>query len=283
MEKEKSILVTGCSSGIGKGIAGKFVKEGYLVFGSVRKKEDADILKEELGEQFFPLIMDITKVETIKESVKKVTQKLDGKGLGGLINNAGIAIYGPLSHMSMKEVKNLFEVNTFGPLAVTKAFLPLLGMQENQTSAPGRIINISSAAGQISVPFIGGYSGSKHALEGITHSLRQEVKRYGIDVVIVAPGFVNTAIAANLKKLEPYENTDFTESLNKFSETTLMQLEKEGHTNHQAAALIYKIFTLKKPSARYSTARNKFKNWTLLKIMPTKVRDTLVAKIFGLQ
>jgi len=282
MNAEKSILVTGCSSGIGYGIAQKFIKEGYLVFGTVRKKKDADRLQEELGEQFYPLIMDVTKPNTIKAAVTKVQKKLKGKGLGGLINNAGVALSGPLLHMPMKEMRYMFEVNTFGPLEVTRAFLPLLGMRKNHDGRPGRIINISSNAGQISAPFIGAYCGSKHALEGMTNSLRQELKKYGIEILIVGPGFVNTSIVTNMSEISRYEKTDYIQGLRTFTEMTRVQVVNEAHTIDEAGLLIYDIFHIKNPKTRYAVVKNKFKNRTLLMMMPIKIRDKLVAKIFGL-
>ncbi len=282
MGKEKSVLVTGCSSGIGYGVVKKFINEGYLVFGTVRKKRDEERLKKELGEQFVPVQMDVTDAKSIREAAKSVSKILGGKGLSGLINNAGTVSPGPIVHMKMSEIKSMFEVNTYGPLEVARAFLPLLGFRKNHASDPGRIVNISSGSGQIAVPFLGAYSGTKHALEGIMNTLRQEVKPYGIEVVTVAPGFVNSSIGDKLADVSPYAKTDYINSLKKFSDTTLVQLEKEGHTIDEQAGLIFRIFNRKNPSARYSTARNKFKNWIMLKYTPGKIREKLVAKIFGL-
>lgn len=282
MEREKTIVITGCSSGIGYGLLKKFTAEGYHVFGSVRKQKDADKLKREIGDLYTPLIFDVTNTKAVHNSVKIVSKQLNGKGLGGLINNAGTVSIGPVFHMDTDEVKYLFEVNTFGPLEVMKAYLPLLGMAKNHNSAPGRIINISSASGQLAVPFLGGYTGAKHALEGISNCLRPELKKYGIDIIIIGPGFVNTSIGGRLTNIKPFKNTEYYKSLQKFSDTTLVQLEKEGHTIEEQASIIFKIFTAKNPKIRYSTARNKFKNWTLLKMMPNSIREKLVAGIFGL-
>jgi len=283
MENERSIVITGCSGGIGYGLVRKFIDEGYIVFAGVRKQTDAEKLQNEFGKNVIPVIIDVTRKSTIQDSLKTVSEKLNGKGLGGLINNAGTVAPGPVMFMDMEQIKTMFEVNAYGPLEVSRAFLPLLGMQKNHNSKPGRIINITSGSGQLAVPFLGGYSGSKHALEGIMNTLRQELKPYGIEVVNIAPGFVNSSIGEKLTDVSPYKNTDYINSLQKFSDTTLNQLKKEGHTIDQQAELIFKIFNRKKPDARYSTAKNKFKNWILLKYTPNNIREKLIAKIFGLQ
>src|SRR5919202_51773 len=164
----KTILITGVSTGIGYGAARQFIQRSYTVFGSVRAQADADRLQAELGDQFVPLLFDVTDTEAVASAVQLVTERLTDSGLGGLINNAGIAIGGPLQYQPIDVIRQHFEVNVLGLIQVTQAFLPLLGARDNHPVRPGRIQNISSVNGQIAIPFMGAYVGSKHAVEGMS-------------------------------------------------------------------------------------------------------------------
>ena len=190
----KHVLITGVSTGIGYAAAQAFVLKGYHVYGSVRRQVDADQLDRTLGPQFSPLLFDVTDHAAIADAAKKVQAEIGREGLACLINNAGMATSGPLMLQPLDDVRRQFEVNVIGLLAVTQAFLLLLGARENAGHPPGRIINISSVSGKIAVPFIGAYVGSKHAIEGMSQALRRELQLYGIDVIVVGPGTVKTAI-----------------------------------------------------------------------------------------
>ncbi len=126
------------------------------------------------------MVFDVTDQEAIGQALNKVTEQLTTKSIFCLVNNSGIAIGGPLQFQELEEIEHHFQVNVIGLMRVTKAFLPLLGAQENHTSSPGKIINISSVAGKVATPFVGAYVGSKHAVEGLSHSLRRELLIYGL-------------------------------------------------------------------------------------------------------
>jgi NAD(P)-dependent dehydrogenase (short-subunit alcohol dehydrogenase family) len=205
----RNILITGASTGIGYGAAKQFVQKGYTVFGSVRTQADADRLQAELGPNFVPLLFDVTDAGAVNAATQLLTERLAGSGLAGLINNAGIAIGGPLQHQPMEVIGQHFAVNVLGLLRVTQAFLPLLGARDNHPVQPGRIQNISSVNGQVAIPFMGAYVGSKHAVEGLSHSLRREVGLYGISVVIVGPGAVKTPIWAKGTAIDGYAKTAY--------------------------------------------------------------------------
>lgn len=126
MSSSRTILITGVSTGIGYEAAKAFARKGYRIFGSVRNEEDGERLQSELGELFIPLVFDITDQAGIRQAVEQVNELLDGESLGGLINNAGIVIGGPLQHIPVEEIRHQFEVNVFGLLSLTQSCLPLL-------------------------------------------------------------------------------------------------------------------------------------------------------------
>src|SRR5215210_6140998 len=213
----KSIVITGVSTGIGQGAAREFARHGYRVFGSVRKEEDAERLAAEFGPNFVPLVFDVTDPEVVLGAAAEVGEALGGSTLAGLVNNAGIAIGGPLALQPLGEVRTHFEVNVVGMISVTQAFLPLLGVGRPRAEKPGRIVNVGSTDGKIASPFIGAYAGTKHAAEGISDSLRRELLLYGIDVILIEPGAVRTEIwDKGASQAGRYIETDYAEPLDRF-------------------------------------------------------------------
>src|SRR6266478_3297954 len=188
--------------------------KGFRVFGSVRKQADAERLQAELGERFSPLIFDVTDAAAIAHAAAEVRVALAGGRLWGLVNNAGIAVAGPLLETSPDEFRQQLEVNLVAPMVVIKAFAPLLGTDRTLTGPPGRIVNISSVGGRFAAPFVGLYAASKHGLEGLSESLRRELMLYGIDVIIVGPGAIATPIWDKAENIDtsPYANTEYGEA-----------------------------------------------------------------------
>ena len=181
-DAKPTILITGVSSGIGRAIAEDLLSRGYAVLGSVRRAGDAAELKARWPTDFMPLVFDVTDTDALPAVVTQVETILGGRGLRALVNNAGIFLGGPLMHQPLAEVRKAFDVNVFGLLAVTQAFLPLLGARHNRAGPPGRIVNIGSVAGAITVPLMTVYSATKHAVEALTQGLRRELSIYGIEV-----------------------------------------------------------------------------------------------------
>ena len=167
------VVLTGVSTGIGASTAGLLVQKGFHVFGGVRREEDGERLRSQLGVGFTPLLFDVTDQSAIERAVVEVDQALSGATLAGLVNNAGIGIGGPLALLPLDSFRHLLEVNLIGAVAVTQAFLPLLGCDRARTGRPGRIVNISSVGGKRAMPFMAPYSASKHALEAVSESLRR--------------------------------------------------------------------------------------------------------------
>ena len=212
----RTVLITGVSTGIGKSIAEQLLENKFYVIGSVRKEEDAKFLKEKYGKNFDYVIFDVREQNTIKKSKSKVISILEKNNsyLCSIINNSGIAIGGPVQYLDKEIFKKQFDVNYFGLISVTKIFLDLL-IQSNTYPLKNKIINIGSISGKRSYPFVAPYTSSKFALEGFTDSLRRELLIHNIDVVLIQPGPIKTAIWNKVPNIEdnPFLKTEYGESI----------------------------------------------------------------------
>src|SRR5919198_2886732 len=183
-----SCLITGASTGIGEACALRLDARGWRVFAGVRREEDAARLRSQLSERSQPVIVDVTDPASIARATATVSSVLKEEGLAGLVNNAGIAVAGPLEFLSLEEFRRQLEVNVTGQLAVTQACLPQL------RRGRGRIVFMGSIAGRVTFPMMGPYSASKHALEALADALRVELQPWGMHVSIVEPGSIATPI-----------------------------------------------------------------------------------------
>lgn len=280
----KQVLITGVSTGIGHAAAHAFIAGGYHVFGSVRSEADAGKVQRQLGPQFSPLVFDVTDHAAIAEAAKKVEAEIGRVGLACLINNAGVLTSGPLMLQPLDDIRHQFEVNVIGLFAVTQAFLPLLGAKRNPGYPPGRIINISSVGGKIAAPFIGSYVGSKHAVEGMSHSLRRELQLYGIDVIVVGPGAVKTAIWAkpSATELGIFAGSDYAPMMRNFQKFFVKPAESNGLPAEVLGRRLVQIFEMRKPRTRYTVVPRWFSDWVLPRILPDRVLDRLIGKATGL-
>ena len=274
--KSKFVLISGASTGIGYGAAKELIHRGYTVFGSVRKKEDGERVGSELGGRFVPLLFDVTDSRAINDAFNLTKEVLKDEGLGGVINNSGISVSGPVELLTVEEFQHNFDVNVFGVLRVIKTFLPLLGASSQITTSPGRILNISSVAGKFCAPYMAPYNGTKHALEGISNSLRLEMERYGIEVVIVGPGPVQTPIW-DKGTLDRFKGTTYIDSLTKFF-TKFVADGKKGMPLDECSRQIADIFEVERPKHRYAVVQSKFFNWALPRILPQKALDDYFRK-----
>ncbi len=278
----KSVVVTGVSTGIGWGITKVLLEHGYRVFGSVRKPEDAARLQAEFGSNFTPLLFDITDEAAVERAAALVEEQLGSEALAGLVNNAGVCLVGPLLYQPLTEFRQQIEINLFGPLITTRAFAPLL--RAKGAAKPGRLLNISSVGGTIAAPFLGAYAASKHALEGMSESLRRELAVFGIDTIIIAPGSVTTAIwdKAGAVDLAPYAATPYAKPLANFKNFMLAEGRK-GFTPEHLGKVVLKALTATKPSVRYSVVPQRLKNWTLPNLLPRRWVDRLIARQIDLR
>lgn len=278
----RSIVITGVSTGIGYGAAKVAVERGMRVFGSVRKPEDGVRLQAELGDLFVPLTFDVTDRASVDQAAAEVTHALKGYRLFGLINNAGIAVFGPLLHVPTDEMRRQFEVNLIGTMNVTQAFVPALGSAPARVGAPGKIINVSSMAGERGFPFVGPYATSKHALEGFSESLRRELILYGIDVIIAGMGAVQSAMWDKVEEdhASAYSETDFGVSMATFQEG-FQAAGRAGMTAEQAGHALIDILESFRTKARYNIVPNRLRDVWLLRLMPRKLLDFALAKQLG--
>ncbi len=273
-----NVLITGVSTGIGLGAALEFLEHGCRVFGSVRSKQDADRIKLELGENFTPLIFDVRDSNAIRKAAEIVKKSLMGETLDGLVNNAGISVSGPLMHIRAEEFSEQLDINVTGVLRVTQAFLPLLGAKAGFGGRPGRIVNIGSVSGKIVFPFIGPYTASKHALEALSDTLRRELMIYNIDVIVIVPGNTDTPIWEKAKERPEYQDTDFAEVISFLRENIIHQPKDDFLHIRQVGRIIHLAVTLPNPKSRYLILNRKFMGWYLLRILPDRWLDRVIAK-----
>ncbi len=283
MTANRSVVVTGASTGIGWGTVKVLVAQGFEVFGSVRRQSDAERLANEFGSALIPLLMDVTDHAAVARAAEQVSTRLGQRRLAGLVNNAGIAVPGPLLHLPLEEYRRQLEVNLIAPLGVIQAFAPLLGTDRGREGAPGRIVNISSVAGKMGIPFLGAYAASKHGLEGMSESLRRELMLYGIDVVVIGPGAVATAIWDKAERDEygPYRNTDYGTIIQRFAEYFIAEGRK-GLAPEVVGEAVYQALTAAKPNVRYAVVGKKLQDWTLPRLLPKRMVDRLIGRQTGL-
>jgi len=281
----KQVVITGSSTGIGRATAQELAGHGYHVFGSVRREADGVELQSQLGQNFTPLLFDVTDETAIKAAADRVAGQLAGHGLDGLINNAGVGGGGPLMHQPLAEVRRMFEINVMGVLAVTQAFLPLLGAQPSPSWPPGRIVNVSSVGGKITPPFLGAYSGSKHALEAMSNAFRRELGIYGIDVIVIEPGSVRTPIwdkAEQAGLSNTYADTAYGPSAAKFAQVFIAQ-GRAGVGPEVVAGVIRRALENPHPKTRYALPDDPIQGWLLPRLLPDRWLDRIIASQLGLR
>lgn len=276
----KSVVVTGVSTGIGWGTAKVLTGLGVRVFGSVRKAADADRLRQEFGDRFAPLMFDVTDEAAVRAAAAQVQVALAGEPLMGLVNNAGVAVAGPLLHLPIADFRQQIEVNLTGVVIATQAFAPLLNA--GGKGASGRIVNISSVGGKNGSPFLAPYNASKFAVEGLSESLRRELMLLGVDVIVVAPGAVATPIwgKARPEDIEPYRDTPFYPALQKVH-AFMTSSGAAGLPPEAIGEAVAKALTTAKPKVRYTVAPNPLTTF-LMANLPRRVVDNLVGKRLGL-
>jgi NAD(P)-dependent dehydrogenase (short-subunit alcohol dehydrogenase family) len=277
-KQRPTVLITGVSTGIGFDTARELIAHGFRILGSVRKVEDGTRVKEALGEHFTPLFFDVTDADAIARAVPQVQEIVGAAGLAGLVNNAGVAPTAPLMHMPMEEFQRCIDINVFGVLRVTQAFLPMLGARKNCPHPPGRIVNLSSISGGVAFPLVGAYACSKHALEAMTDALRRELGIYGIQVVAIEPGSIQTPIWEKAQAVDSrYANTDYADAMAGMPEFSANE-NRKGKPVTVVSAAIRDALTSARPKTRYPLTAL----WTMRKLVPTRVLDHIARKTIGL-
>jgi len=278
----RSVVITGASTGIGWAAARLLLDRGFRVFGSVRKPADADRLKSEFGVNFTALLFDVTDEPAVLAAAREVRTALDGETLAGLVNNAGIAVAGPVLGLSADEFRRQLDVNVMGPVIATQAFAPLLGVDPSLKGPRGRIVMISSVAGKNGNPLTPAYAASKHAIEGLSESLRREMMLFGIDVIIVAPGAVKTPIWGKADEVDMtrYQNSPYLPALQKVRQFT-RHLSEIGLPPEKIAERIAEALTSSQPKVRYAITPDPMRH-LVTAMLPKRMVDRIIAKRLGL-
>jgi len=279
-----AVLITGTSTGIGLSTARLLDREGWRVFAGLRRDADAEVLRSECSERVTPLLLDITRQSQIDQAVKQVSDTLGDAPLAAIVNNAGISFGGPLEYCNLDETRSGFEVNVFGPLAVTRAFLPLL-----RRGSGGRIVNVSSAAGLAATPLLGGYSASKAATEALSDALRVELRKSGIFVCVVEPGFIETPMHGKAldqidgvrATLPPEGRATYSDAIDRFRES-LERLSANASPPEKVASAILDALTAARPRPRTAVGMDAKFVAGVASRLPARLRDFLFGRMVGL-
>jgi len=273
----KSIVVTGVSSGIGRAAAEYLTGQGFRVFGSVRRTEDGEKVRATLGEAFVPIVFDTTCETAVRTAAAKVTEALAGEPLSGLVLNAGIAVPGPLLYVKPEDFRRQLEVSLTGTLLTAQAFAPrLIG------PPPGRVVVITSVAGKNALPFNGPYSIAKFGTEAFAAVLRREMMPFGVDVIAIAPGPVQSAIwkKSAAVDLSPLEGTAYAAPAAK-ALTMMQTAAAEALPAERIARAIHRALTARRPRTRYVITPD-FLSYCALRLLPARLADRIIAKALGL-
>ena len=281
----KNIFITGISTGIGYSATEHFLNLGYRVFGSVRKAEDQQRLEEVFGKRFpkqlVVLLFDVTNENQVLIAAERTKTLLGDESLTALVNNAGYAQGGPLALLPDQIFRQQIEVNLFGVRSVTNSLLPLLGASKKFVGKPGKIINISSISGIFNTPMNGAYCVSKHALESLGEVYRRELSMYGIKVVSIQPGPIQSKLwDKNSHAFDQYMETDYSVMAQK-SVTIFNDAQKNAISASTIAELIEKIIDSRSPLHGYIVSKNKFINTIVAKYTPSSIVDYFFQRYFS--
>lgn len=279
MTEKKYVLITGVSTGIGNDAVGYLIKNGYHVFGSVRKSDDASRLKKQYTTDFTCLQFDVTQPDEIQLAYAKVEKILKRNKLSGLVNNAGLAIGGPIELIDDEKFRYQMEVNLFAVRNVTNTFLPLLKGNKREGLKGGKLIMISSISGVFNTPFNGAYCVSKHAMESLAEIYRRELIMYDIDVVSIQPGPIKSKLwEKNVNKYELYENTAYKQLMQR-SNRIMEKAAENALPAEVISKLILKILT-KKTKLSFVVTKNKLTTIFFIKYLPARWVDAIFYKKF---
>jgi NAD(P)-dependent dehydrogenase (short-subunit alcohol dehydrogenase family) len=279
----KTVLITGASSGIGRASVARTAQSGWKVFATVRKEQDGDQLRSDFGASVAPIIMDITDRLSLDAAAQRVASLLDGSGLDGLVNVAGVGRVRPVEYMTYDDLQEMFDINVFGQIAVTQAFLPLLRI------ARGRIVNITSIGAHIAIPFGSLINASKSAFSVLSDSLRLELHPFGIHVAAVEPGSIKTpAVEKTLGDVEAVIRTlpqkgaeQYGDMLRAFARCAYDR-EMNGSSPDVVATAIHHALTARKPRTRYRVGKHSSLLATLAALLPDRLLDAVRFRITGM-
>jgi NAD(P)-dependent dehydrogenase (short-subunit alcohol dehydrogenase family) len=276
VKENRSIVITGASTGIGEACSLLLAREGFRVFAAVRRPADAERLKA-TEPRLETLLMDVTNAASVSKAASQVTQVTGGE-LFALINNAGIAVAGPLECLPIAELEMQLDINVVGPVRVTQEFLPMLRRSR------GRIVMMSSVAGRSALPVVGAYSASKFALEAISDTWRVELYKWGIKVILVEPGATRTPIwdksatltTGTMDGVAP-EKVALYRKLIDVGTTFAKKAGVDGMPVEDVARTVLFALKARNPKARYLLGP-RVRQRIILESLPTGLRDWILAK-----
>jgi len=279
----KSVVITGASSGIGRASVLQMAKAGWQVFATVRKPADRDKLESESIPGLVPVIMDIEDRPSIFAAAEQIVSRLDASGLDGLVNVAGIGMFGPIEYASARNLQKIFDVNLFGQVAIIQALLPLL--RKNR----GRIVNISSVGAHIAIPFGALLNASKAAFGILTDNLRLELHPFGIRVSTIEPGSIVTPavdktlgdIESVIANLPPEGRVQYAEMLRTAAQRGYKR-EMNGSSPDVVARAVHHALTAARPKIRYRVGKDARLIGALPRILPDRLLDTVRLRALGL-
>ena len=280
----KSVVITGASSGIGRASAALMSQAGWQVFATVRKTSDQQKLQDACGENVMPVVMDVQDESSIQAAAQQIATHLGGRGLDGLVNCAGIGVVRPLEYASLPDIRQTYEVNVFGQIAVSQALLHLL--RRNR----GRIVNITSVGVNIAIPFGGLLNSSKSAFAMLSDSMRLELRPFGVRVIAIEPGAISTPavektlgdIESVIQNLPAEARRQYGEMLRTFGRKAYAR-EKNGSSPSVVADAVLHALSSNRPRIRYRVGRHAKLLATLPKLLPESVLDALRVRMFGLE
>lgn len=278
---QELVVVTGTSSGIGRATAEQLAAEGFHVLAGVRRQEDADKIKRNNIE---PVIVDVTHIDTLKALAERVEQDPLGRPLRAVVNNAGIAVNAPLEMIPLDEFRRQIEVSVIGQVAVIQALTPAL------LNSGGRVVNIGSLGGKVSMPGFGIYSAAKFAMEAINDSLRREMSSFGLKVIMITPGGVSTGLSeqgiTTAERLAKLMTPDQHRRHDRLFDAVKAQAEtwaKDGIRPEKVAAVVSRAIHVSKPRTRYTVGRDSALLTRLVRILPDKLLDRMLRSQMKLQ
>lgn len=279
----RPVLITGASSGIGEACVAALLEAGFLVLAGVHTADGAERVRRRHGDDVATLVFDVADEGQVQVAVETVRNHLGATPLWGLVNCAGVVVPGPLELLDGRALDHQFRVNVFGPMALTRACLGMLRQSR------GRLVNVSSINGRVAKPFIGAYCSSKHALEGLTDSLRMELAGSGIHVVLIEPGSVKTPIWDKaVDSVQALAAGASDEGRNRYG--GFFRLLSRGakarsgtapSTPGDVAAALVAALTAPRPRARVVVGRDARLQLLMLALLPDAWRDALILRKLG--
>ncbi len=281
----RTVLVTGSSSGIGRATALELDRRGFIVYAGVRKESDAADLAANASPLLTPLILDVTKPDQVAEAARQLTSRHREMGIDALVNVAGVADFGPIETLSIGRLRQIFDVNFFGALAITQAVIPLLRLSR------GRIVNVGSVGAHTTIPFGFTICSSKHALESLTSGLRVELAPWGLHVIAVDPSSIATQAASQMvEQVQSLIDTTFSDEQRQHYETNLLSMASSMRENEMAgmppegvAAVIARALTASRPKSRYPVGPHARTLERLSGLLPDRLFDRLKLRVVGIR